>query len=100
MFKCLNIKMNKGFTLVEMLITALVFSIIVGVATGLFISAIRLQRYNLTYQRLLDQTSYVMEYTARAIRMAKKDIGGCVPDGTNYYPDIGNTNVGNFFLKR
>jgi len=74
---------SKGFTLVEMLVTVLIFSIIIGTGTGVFVSAIKLQKYNLTHQQLLNQTSYVMEYIARAIRMAKKDVIGCI-DGSNY----------------
>ena len=73
MLKFLN--KNKAFTLIEMLITAVIFSIVIGTATGVFVSAIRLQKYNLAYQQLLDQTSYVMEYMSRAIRMAKRNEG-------------------------
>lgn len=68
---------NKGFTLVEMMITLLIFSVIIGVVIGLFVSAIKVQRYNLTYQQLLDQTSYALEYMSRAIRMARKSDGAC-----------------------
>ncbi len=85
MFKCLNVKMNRGFTLIEMLITVVIFSIVIGTATGVFVSAIRLQKYNLAYQQLLDQTSYAMEYMGRAIRMAKR--GGCII-GSNYYEGV------------
>lgn len=63
----------RAFTLIEMLITVVIFSIIIGTATGVFVSAIKLQRYNLAYQQLLGQTSYAMEYMDRAIRMAKRN---------------------------
>lgn len=69
-------KNNKGFSLLEMLIAIAIFSIITGASIGVFISAIRLQRYSLVSQHLLDQTSYAMEYMTRLIRMAKKDIDG------------------------
>ena len=85
MFKCLNVKMNKGFTIIEMLVVITIFSIVIGSATGVFIWAIRLQRYNLAYQQILNQTSYAMEYMSRAIRMAKKDLdGSCINWNTNY----------------
>jgi len=64
---------NKGFTLVEMLVAVAIFSLIVGAAAGLFVSALRAQRKALATQELLSQTSYIMEYMGRAIRMAKKD---------------------------
>jgi len=74
---------NKGFTLIEMLIATLIFSIVIGAAIGVFVSAIRFQKYNLTHQQILSQSSYAMEYMDRAIRMAKKDEIGCI-DGSNY----------------
>jgi prepilin-type N-terminal cleavage/methylation domain-containing protein len=67
---------NKSFTLVEILVAVTIFSVITGIASGLFVSAIRAQRSSLAHQQLLDQTSYVMEYMSRALRMAKKDIDG------------------------
>jgi prepilin-type N-terminal cleavage/methylation domain-containing protein len=64
---------NKGVTLIEMLAAVAIFSIIVGAISGIFISAIRAQRRVLATQELLDQTSYVLEYMGRALRMAIKD---------------------------
>ena len=81
-------KLNRGFTLIEMMITVLIFSVIVAAVIGVFVSAIRIQRYNLTYQQLLDQTSYAMEYMSRAIRMAVKEdhtiMPFCISKDYNY----------------
>ena len=89
----------KGFTLIEMLVTALIFSIVSGAIMGVFVSAIKLQRYSLAHQQLLNQVSYAMEYMDRAIRMArvKSDCvgGGSFSDGgeslefESYNPDYG-----------
>lgn len=68
----MNNKVKKGFTLIEMLIVALIFSILMGAIIGVFVSVIRVQRYTLSAQLLLDQTSYSMEYMSRSLRMAKK----------------------------
>ncbi len=87
MLKFLN--KNKAFTLIEILITAVIFSIVIGTATGVFVSAIQLQKYNLAYQKLLNQTSYAIEYMGRAIRMAKRDEINCI-DGSNYYEESGH----------
>lgn len=96
MFKRLNVKRKKslpftflkkseGFTLIEMLIVALIFSVVMGVATNLFVSAMKIQKYNLAHQQLLNQTSYALEYMARSIRMARTtDEIGCIDDGSNY----------------
>ncbi len=89
MFKCLNAKKTKGgFTLIEMLAAVMIFSLIIGVISGVFISGFRGQKSALSSQRLLDQTSYVLEYMSRALRMASKqttDIPACLSqDGLNY----------------
>jgi prepilin-type N-terminal cleavage/methylation domain-containing protein len=74
-----------GFTLIELLASVAIFSLIVGGASGIFISAIRTQRKTLSNQELLDQTSYLIEYMSRALRMAKKDVTGiCISPNLNY----------------
>ena len=84
---------GKGFTLIEMLVVTLILSILIGTVLGIFISAVRLQKYTLVAQQLLNQTSYSLEYMSRTLRMAKKEIEppsgekNCdyVPDKYNYY---------------
>lgn len=82
--------MNKGYTLIEVLISVLVFSLISGAAFGVFALALRVQKYSLASQQLLAQTSYAMEYMSRAMRMAKRDDMGCI-DGSNYDNPGGDT---------
>ena len=86
MLKCLNVKMkSEGTTLIEMLAAVAIFAITVGAISGIFISAIRTQRRVLASQELFDQTSYVLEYMGRALRMAKKDKDGTyIQVGKNY----------------
>jgi prepilin-type N-terminal cleavage/methylation domain-containing protein len=82
-FKILN--SNKGFTLIEMMVAVTIFAIIVSISIGLFVSAVRLHKYDLKYQNLLNQTSYVMEYMSRSLRMAEKSDGTiCAFSGENY----------------
>ena len=83
-FLTLNFR-KRAFTLVEMIVVITIFSIIIGAVLGVFVSVIRVQRYTLATQQLLDQTSYVAEYMSRMIRMAKKDTNGdCITAGLNY----------------
>ena len=101
MVKYLNVKMkSKGLTLIETLVAVTIFAIIVGAISGLFISAIRSQRRVLATQELLDQTSYVLEYMGRALRMAQKDLGGsCLTTcgaGCNYENPVGVFSVVRF----
>jgi len=67
---------NKGFTLIEMVVAVAVLSLVIGASSGLFVSSLRAQRQSLATREVLDQTSYIMEYMSRALRMAKKDITG------------------------
>jgi len=92
---------KKGFTLVEMLVVVLIFSIVIGATIGVFVSVVRVQRYTLVAQQLLDQTSYVMEYMGRTIRMAKKDLAGdCISLKTNYEKqDIPETAIEGLMFK-
>lgn len=65
-----------GFTLVEMLMAIAVFILVLGSASGLFVWTIQKQTRALLTQELLSQTSYLIEYMSRYIRMAKKDLTG------------------------
>ncbi len=76
MFKCLNVKMKGGFTLIEMVVAVTVFTLLIGASSGIFISSLRSQRQSLATQEVLSQTSYMMEYLSRALRMAEKDMTG------------------------
>ena len=64
---------NKGFTLIEMLVAIAIFVFTVASVSGVFVTALKAQRRSIAYQQLLDQSSYLMEYISRSIRMAKKD---------------------------
>ena len=68
-----EISKNRGFTLIEMLVAASVFSIVVGAIVGIFGLGLKSQRYILSSGNVLDETSYALDYISRAIRMAKKD---------------------------
>jgi prepilin-type N-terminal cleavage/methylation domain-containing protein len=77
--------MQKGFSLIEILVAISVFSIIIVVFLDLFSSALYEQGKNLSKSYLLSNTSYISEYISRALRMAKKDITGiCIPAKTNF----------------
>ena len=101
MFQVPNSKKN-GFTLTEMLVAIAIFTILIGAIISVFISSIRTQRYYLASQKLLDQSSYVMEYMGRTIRMAKKmttDIPfTCITKGYNY-EKIGGVDLGIEFVR-
>lgn len=67
---------QKGFTIIELLVVTAIFSVVIVVILEIFISTVKVQRYNLTSQRLIDEVSYILEHMSRSIRMAKTDAEG------------------------
>ena len=59
-----------------MLVAIAIFVFTVASVSGVFVTVFKAQRRSIAYQQLLDQSSYLMEYMSRSIRMAKKDISG------------------------
>ena len=79
--------MKNGYTLIEVLVSIVIFTLISGAAFAIFSSTIKIQKYSLESQQLLGQTSYVVEYMSRAFRMAKtQDATGvsCIALDSNY----------------
>ncbi|MDP2734902.1 MAG: prepilin-type N-terminal cleavage/methylation domain-containing protein, partial [bacterium] len=73
---------QRGFTIPELLVALLAFSLVVGGASNLLLTAIVAQRNSLATQELLDQTSYMAEYMTRVLRQAQKDLGAtCLTEG-------------------
>lgn len=76
------------------MIAVIIFSLISALVAGLFIFSIRAQQKSLATGTLLDQSSYLLEYMSRAIRMAKKDLGGiCIPAKLNYQKTRGGSGI-------
>lgn len=89
---------SKGFTLIELIVVVSVFSIIVLTASVLFVSLVQQQRRALSQQELLNQTSYVVEYMSRALRMAKKDTAGTCLGATDLNYKLTPDNYGIKFI--
>lgn len=76
---------NKGFTLIELLVAVTIFVLVMAAVSEIFVFSVRSQRKLLANQEILDQTSYLMEYLSRSVRMAKKDVDGiCIGPKLNY----------------
>jgi prepilin-type N-terminal cleavage/methylation domain-containing protein len=80
---------NKGFTLIEILVTTALFVAIFSIISGLFFSALKVQSRALASQNLIKESSYVMEYMSRQLRMAQKSESGNGKDCT-FPPDYRN----------
>ena len=78
------IKKN-GFTLIEIVVAMGIFALLIGSLSSIFVQALQGQKKTLATQEVLGQTSYVLDYMSRAIRLAKKDIAGdCIGAKLNY----------------
>ena len=76
---------KEGYTLIEVLVAIAMFSTAITIATSFFISSLRSQNRALSVRETIDNTSHVMEYITRALRMARKDKdGSCITTKTNY----------------
>ncbi len=76
---------QKGFTLVELLVSMTIFSLIITSVSGSITSILQAQRKLLSLQELSEQASYAEEYMSRTIRMAAKDVdGACIGSRENY----------------
>ena len=76
-----------GFTIIELMIAALLFALLAGAILSLMISSISAQRKTLSHQTLIDQSSFVAEYMSRALRQAQQEpsVVSCLPaTGHNY----------------
>ena len=77
--------MNKGFTIIEIIVVISVFLFVIGAAMGIFISIVQNQKRTLLEQQLINQISYAEEYMSKALRMAKTAQGeGCIGENNIY----------------
>lgn len=65
-----------GFTLIEVVVAVTIFTLVVVVASGSIISAVRAQKKAFEGGQMVNQLSYALEYMSRALRMTKKDLTG------------------------
>ena len=63
--------MNKnGFSLMELVVAVFIFSVLVAIAGGSFVSALSLQRRALNIKRVEENGRFILELMAREIRVA------------------------------
>ncbi len=68
--------MDKGFTLIEILVAITLFALVSVVASGIFINVNNLQQNTASLERLQSDGRYILEKMAREIRGRKIDFKG------------------------
>jgi len=75
---------QRGFAIIELAVSLSILLVLVGATVDIFISVVQNQRRLLAEQELLNQTSYAMEYIAKALRVAGEDINqNCLDSGAD-----------------
>lgn len=66
---------NKGFTLVELLVSLLIFSSLVVTMSGIAVSMIKAQRKGFALQNTQEASRYILEVMTKEIRMSVVNTG-------------------------
>jgi len=79
---------KKGFTLIEVMVSVVLFTVIIMSVTSIFKMAINAQRNAIAAQNVQESMKYFFEITGKEMRMAIKNDGSCnvsfVPVGSIY----------------
>jgi type II secretory pathway component PulJ len=71
-----NNQKSIGFTLVETLVSLVIFGFISIILVNIFVSSLNTQKRILQNQELMNQSSYALGYMEKSIKMADKDTAG------------------------
>lgn len=87
-------KDQSGLTLVEILVVIGIFSGIITLISGIFVSTFEMHRKTLAVQRTTGELGYMLEYMSKSIRMAQIDEdGSCVDQGHTYNYDSSSNSI-------
>lgn len=67
-------KSQSGFTLIELLVVTALFVVVITIVGMIFMNSYQSQSRALAFETVFDQSSYLLEYMSRAIRMAGKEL--------------------------
>lgn len=76
-----NYQLQAGFSLIELLVAATVFTFVVTAVAGLFAQTLDLQRRGAGIQRIQENAQFVVESVAREVRVSRVTSGNtnCTP---------------------
>ena len=64
----------RGFSLIELIVAVTIFATLMIISSSIIVSSMTGQRTILSSQKIIDETSYALEYMGRAIRMSQKEL--------------------------
>ena len=84
----MNTQRQRGFSLIELLVAATIFTFVVTAVTALFSQALQMQRRAQGIQKIDENAMFTLESMSREIRVSRILSGDApcdgVPDATNY----------------
>ncbi len=92
-----KIKKNRGFTLIEMMVSVAIFAIVVTSGMGALTMILKSYRYSQSEKKSADSLSYVLENMTREIRLGHNYFAGVNLNGLTTeesYSDMINTSDG------
>ncbi len=93
-----NTKSREGFTLIEMLIAISIFSLVLIVATNIYVTINNSQRKVVTMQKIQDDTRFLFEAMAQEIRLGSINYDFYESNGINLHPDPALGGLDNYIL--
>ena len=66
---------RSGFTLIETMVSVIIFTVVMSMALAIFLATVRDQRFSVQRQRLINETSYALNRTEEKLR-GKNDFEG------------------------
>lgn len=78
------------------MVSVTLFAVIVGAIGVIFIASLQSQRKSIAFESIFNQTSYLMEYMSRSLRMARTETAtlSCLSaEGKNYQLTRSNTGI-------
>lgn len=73
-----TINNQRGFTLLELLLSVAIFAILATAASGVMVSAVRSYQQIGAGQNFIDNTQFALEFMSRQLRLARKGTPSCI----------------------
>jgi len=80
-----KLKLNSGFTLIEMMVALAVFMVVMTITLAAFLNIVDIQKKTEAFRKVNDNLNFSMEMIMREIREGKNYCEGNCTDGNSFY---------------